>query len=107
VDYPCETCRKEVESNVTLVSDLYDRWEHVACIRQCEKLSEALYTALVGCRTKAIMYMCSICRREGSVAKKLLRYEVNRARANDERLASARQLAERNSVIGELRSDVA
>ena len=41
VEYPCVTCRHEVEeSNAALVCDLYDRWEHVACIRQCDKLSE-------------------------------------------------------------------
>ena len=97
------TCRKEVEEpNAALVCD---RWEHVAYIRQCDKLSEALYTALVDCCTKAIMYVCSMCRREGSIAKKLLRYEVDCARANDEQLASTRQLAKRDLIIGELRSD--
>ena len=37
--------------------------------------------------------------------KKLLRYEFECARANDKRLASERQLAERDSLINELRSD--
>ena len=50
----------------------------MAYIRQCDKLSEALYVALVGCHTKAIMYVCSTCHREGSVAEKLLWYEVER-----------------------------
>jgi len=103
---PCVTCHKQVkESDESLACDLCDRWEHVTCVRQCDRLSESLYAALVGCRSKALLYVCSACRRGGSVAKKFLRYEVELACANDERLASARKLAERDSTIESLCSD--
>jgi len=93
---PCVTCRRPVkEDEAALACDLCEKWEHVACIRQCDKLSDALYTALVGCRSKALLYVCSVCRRGGSVAKRLLQHEVEKARADRERLASAREIDDR------------
>ena len=65
-------CRPVKEDEAALACDLCEKWEHVACIRQCDKLSDALYTALVGCRSKALLYVCSVCRRGGSVAKRFL-----------------------------------
>ena len=60
--------------------NLCERWEHVACIRYCDKLAEPLYTALVRCHSKALLYVCSACQRGGSIAKMLLQHEVGRAR---------------------------
>ena len=101
----CVPCQQPVgESDRSLECDLCDRWEHVTCVRQCDRLSE-VYAALVGCRTKALMYVCSAYRRKGSVAKRLLQHELERARADDERLASMRRLAECDSTISSLRAD--
>jgi len=49
------------------------------------------------------MYVCTCCRRYGPVSQRLFQYEKELAHANDERLASARQLEERDALIGELR----
>ena len=51
------------------------------------------------------MYVCSACRRKGSVAKRLLQYELERVHADDELLASAHQLAECDSTISSLSTD--
>ena len=50
------------------------------------------------------MYICSCCRRQGSIAQRLFQYEQQLARANDERLASARLIEEREASIRELRN---
>ena len=103
VEYPCVMCRQQVEGTETAMEcDLCERWEHMACIRQSDKLSEALYTALVGCYSKAIMYVCFGCHRKGSVAKRLLHHEVECAHANEEQLASAHLLTKCDSTINEL-----
>ena len=101
----CVTCGKTVEEAEDALScDLCSQWEHVCCVRQRERPSEALYQALVHCNTKSLMYVCSCCRRQGPVAQRLFQYEKEAARANDERLASARLLEERDALIRELRN---
>ena len=62
---------------------------------QRERPSEALYQALVECNIKCIMYICSGCRRQGPITQRLFQYEKEIAHANDEWLASARVLEER------------
>ena len=49
--------------------------------------------------------VCSCCRRQGPVPKQL-QLNLERACANDEWLASARQLQERDTTIVELRAQV-
>ena len=71
----------------------------VVCVQQCDKLTEALYAALVGCRTKVVLYAC---RRKGSEAKRLLQHEVEMARVEKERLASTHELEERDHTLIEL-----
>ena len=44
------------------MSDLGEGWEQVACVRKCDRPFEALYDALVSCRSKAIVYACTSCR---------------------------------------------
>ena len=100
----CVTCKKAVdESQEAMSCDLCNQWEHVGCVRKRERPSQALYNALIECHTKTIMYVCTCCRRHGPVSQRLFQYEKELARVNDERLASARQLEERDALIGELR----
>jgi len=77
----------------------------MTCVRQCDKLSESLYAALVGCHTKALMHVCSACQRGGSVAKRLLQFEIECAHVNNERLASTHRLTECDSTINLLHID--
>ena len=101
----CSTCGKTVgETQEALSCDFCSKWEHVCCVRQRERPSEALYQALIKCNIKCIMYICSCCRRQGSIAQRLFQYEQQLARANDERLASARLIEEREASIRELRN---
>ena len=74
----------------------------MACVQQCDKLTEALYAALVGCCSKAVVYACSVCRRKGSVAKRLLQHEVEMAHAENKRLASEHELEECDRTLIEL-----
>ena len=66
--------------------------EHVDCIRECERPDGALYDALVGCRTKCLSFICTHCRKKGSLIKQFMKHEYELAHAQDERLASARLL---------------
>ena len=91
----CVVCKKVVEEEENaLECDLCDQWEHVSCIRPVDRPTESLYRALIESTSKAIVYVCSQCRKRGSVAKRLCKYEYESERACEERLASARALDE-------------
>ena len=80
--------------------DYCEEWEHVKCVKECSRPSEQLYQALVRCRSiKSTQFVCSHCRKKGSVMKRMLekdceltRVSSELARATDEKLASTRQL---------------
>ena len=104
---PCVSCKEEVEDGQpALRCDICNLWEHVGCIRQAERPSDALYRAMTECNTHSLLYVCSCCHRQGPVPKRLLQLDLERTRANDERLASARQLEERDATIAELRAQM-
>ena len=65
-------------------------------------MSEELYEALKGCRSRALLYVCTRCRARGSVVKRLHEYEVERARADEQRLASAQRIDELRERLSEL-----
>lgn len=99
------TCNAEVEENHrALRCDICNHWEHVGCVRQADRLSEALYTAVTECYSQLLLYVFSRCWRQGPVPKRLLQLKLEHARANDEQLASARQLEEKERTIAELRA---
>jgi len=86
---PYVTCKAEVlEAHVALACDFCNKWEHVGSVRQAERLSEALYTALVECQSKALLYARSCCRQQGPVPKQVLGLESEHVCANKEWLAS-------------------
>lgn len=112
---PCVTCKSEVEpEHKAMECDLCEEWEHLWCIKECDRPSEELYAVLMKCRgSKAIQYVCSRCRRKGSVTKRMLEKELeltrvanDLARATDEQLASARQLESKNIELHELRAEL-
>lgn len=103
----CVSCKKDVAvEDRAILCDLCEGWEHVACMRQSDRPSEALYEAMVSCRTKALLFSCAACRKEGSIVKRLLKHELESARAEDERLASARALSDCNEQLGKLRDEL-
>ena len=88
-----------------MACDLCEKWEHVSCLRQCDKLSGELYAALMGCRSKALLYVCTSCRKKGSIVKRLNAYEVDCARAHEQLLASAQTIDQLREQVAELKSD--
>ena len=58
----CVSCKNEVtEEDKAMACDLCDKWEHVCCLKRSDKLTNELYDALNGCRSKAVLYVCSHC----------------------------------------------
>ena len=103
----CVTCSKEVGvEDRAMMCDLCEKWEHVECIRLGDRPTEALYTELVRCRTRSLVFLCTICRMKGSVMKRLVECEYQCARTNDERLASARQLELAHQQIAALKTEL-
>ena len=66
----CGTCQKEVEQEERpFMCDLCEGWEHVACVRECDRPCEALYDALASCRSKSLGHrklMCAVCQKKVS-----------------------------------------
>ena len=93
MDYPCVVCKEDVgNSDKAFQCELCEDWEHVDCIRECERPDSTLYDALVRCRTKCLSFICTRCRKKGSLVKQFMKCEFELAHAQDERLASARLL---------------
>ena len=88
-----------------MACDVCDKWEHVGCLRHSDKLSKELYEALKGCRSRAILYVCTRCRAKGSIIKCLHEYEVDSACAHEQRLASAQRTDELSEHVRELREE--
>ena len=98
---PYVICKREVEPDHQAIEcDYCEEWEHVECVKECDRPSEELYQALVKCRsTKTIQFVCSRCRKKESVMKRMLEKDCELthvsselAHATDEKLASTRQL---------------
>ena len=75
-------------------------------IRQSERPCEAFYEAMVRCRSKAIVFACTSCRKRNSLVKRLMQHKYASARAEDERLASARLLKQRDQTIADLQKEL-
>ena len=106
----CVTCKKEVtDKDKVMVCDLCDKWEHVGCLKHNDKLSDKLYEALVGCCSKAVLYVCSPCRKKGMIASRLHVSELKRLRLQEarhkEQLASMLHGDELNAVVHKLREE--
>ena len=86
----------------------------MACVKERDRPDEGLYEALVRWPTsRSILYVCSPCRKMGSVAKRfacneleLTRAQSELSHATDERLASVRQIESQTNEIERLREEV-
>ena len=97
---PCSVCNEEVHNeDKALNCNVCDTWEHQDCIRQADRLSEELYQSITLCNSKSILFVCTACRQKGSLGKRLLKYELESARANKQLLASKRLLKEQQRTI--------
>ena len=74
---PCSTCEKEVlEDQEALLCDLCEWWEHVHCMKVCDRPSTQCYKALTELPCNSIVFTCSRCRRKGTLARRLLTAET-------------------------------
>ena len=98
--YPCTRCEVEVTDDVeALQCDLCSGWEHRGCIRERDRPSVELYSAIMRSPSKAILFVCSKCRRKGDVARRLFQLESANERVNDRCQATERLLIERQALI--------
>ena len=78
----CSTCSVTVESEAAAFQcDYCEEWEHVDCVRAPDRPSEEIYAAMSNCHVKCILYCCSRCRSKGSITKRLIKLELESARA--------------------------
>ena len=102
----CVTCEETTSAeDQAMECDLCDGWEHVGCVRQCDRLSHELYEALKTCRSKALLYVCTHYRKKGSVIKRLHEHEVESARAHEQQLASAQANEQISELVRELKDE--
>jgi len=58
--FPCTTCQVEVrDHDQALQCELYEQWEHVECIKVCDRPSLELYTVLSVLLSNAIVFTCT------------------------------------------------
>ena len=73
----CSLCNEDIHNDdKALNCDLRDTWEHQDCIRQADHLSEELLCSITLCNSRSIVFMCMPYRYKGSLAKRLLKYEL-------------------------------
>ena len=54
--FPCSMCHEEVEDHdAALVHDVCEQWEHIECIKVCDRPSLELYTLLSVTSSKAFV----------------------------------------------------
>ena len=69
----CGTCGREVQSEQPAMEcDVCERWEHVECMRQPDRIAERLYRALMANPSKALLFCCTICHRKGCIINKAI-----------------------------------
>ena len=66
----------------------------MSCVRSAERPTESMYQALMENRSKAILYICTQCRKRGSISKHLCKHDMEYERACEEWLASTCALDE-------------
>jgi len=95
MEYPCLVCKKDVSNDdKAFQCKVCEEWEHVDCIRECERLDSSLYDGLVRCRTKCLSFVCTRCHKKDLLVKQYMKFEYELAKAHDERLASVLKLEE-------------
>ena len=69
---PCVICNNEVgNADKAMECSICERWEHITCVKRRDRPDDELYEAMVRCLTsRSILYVCSPCRKMGSIAKR-------------------------------------
>ena len=71
----------------------------VASMRKNDSRRSCTQVSRLSVVRSGIMYVCTPCRNEGSLSKRLMKCELECARMNEQRLASERLLEERQCRI--------
>ena len=69
------------------------------------QLSYTLYTAITSSQSKAVLFVCSKCRRKGDMARRPFQLENASKRANEKGQAAERLLQERQTLVDTLLVD--
>ena len=64
------------EDDEVLQSDLCEVWEHLICIKVCDRATNNCYAALSQSFCKSLVFTCMKCRRKGNPARRLLHVEL-------------------------------
>ena len=74
---PCCTCRKEVlDEEQALLCDICEWWEHLKCIKECDRPTAQCYNVLTESASKSIVFTCSRCRCKGTLVRRFFQAEV-------------------------------
>ena len=99
----CEKCGEAQQAAIEC--DICEKWEHVECVRQPDRIESSLYAALIASPSKALLYCCTTCRRKGSIVKQLYKLQSELEVAHEHRLASACAVDEARDLIAALKAD--
>ena len=73
----CVTCGEEgKEEDEALQCDLCKVWEHLRCIKVCDRPSHECYSVLIQSVSKVLLFVCTKCRCKGTLARWLLHAEL-------------------------------
>jgi len=73
---PCATCKKDFKrADHALQCELCGLWEHLSCMRDIDRPSEELYLPLCKSQCNALWAVCSVCRSQGSLTKRVFGLE--------------------------------
>ena len=97
---PCSTCKREVlDEEEALLCDICEWWEHLKCIKECDRPTAQCYNVLTESPSKSIVFTCSRCRRKGTLARRLFQAEVALENTHVQRDVYERLLQEKQQQI--------
>ena len=103
---PCSTCHQEVEADdAALLCEVCEQWEHIECIRVCDRPSLELYTILSVSSSKALVFTCTACRRKGTLARQLAEAHITLSSMHTQLGIYERLLKERQRLVENLATE--
>ena len=97
---PCSTCKKEaLDEEEALLCDICEWWEHLQCIKECDRPTTQCYNVLTESASKSIVFICLRCRRKGTLARRLFQAEVALKSTHIQRYVYERLLQEKQQQI--------
>ena len=82
-----------------------EQWEHIECIRVCDRPSLELYTLLSVTPSKALVFMCTACRRKGTLARQLAEANITLNSMHTQMGICERLLQERQRLVDSMAAE--